>query len=203
MKKRLMICLLVFTLLLSNSFTCFADTLNVFYSDEDVIAYDPVRTLYSRLYDGFTSSDFSSYLSQGRNQWSNTGISTYGVDEVDDSTIEIYGGTRATLEDIEPDLVNYTALTVMDDYSYVGDHTYSGRTIENYEILKSIIYSPKHPATYLFTSSKYKRQFTHELGHALGWWGHSSNSSDVMYSSADSSIYTLTSRDKNHLIQNY
>ncbi|MGE5633425.1 MAG: hypothetical protein ACM3TR_20360 [Caulobacteraceae bacterium] len=203
MKKRLMICLLVFTMLLSYPLTCFADELSVFYSDEDQIGYDPVRTLYSRLYDGFTSSEFSTYLSQATTQWSNAGISAYGVDSVADSTIEVYGGTRATLEDIEPDLVNYTALTSLVDYSYVGDHTYSGRTIANYEIMKSIIYSPKHPSYYLFTSSKYKRQFTHELSHALGWLGHSLNSSDVMYSSADSSVYTLTTRDKSHLVQNY
>ena len=52
------------------------------------------------------------------------------------------------------------------------------------------------------TTDQYKKTCTHELGHALGWAGHSSNTSDIMYS-AGSSVTSLTSRDKNHLSQDY
>ena len=49
---------------------------------------------------------------------------------------------------------------------------------------------------------KLKNTVTHEMGHALGWIGHSSNSNDVMYS-VRSSISVLTSRDITHLEQVY
>ena len=43
---------------------------------------------------------------------------------------------------------------------------------------------------------------THELGHALGWRGHSSYSSDVMYTYGNG-VTTLQTRDILHLKQIY
>lgn len=43
-----------------------------------------------------------------------------------------------------------------------------------------------------------KNIVVHELGHALGFFDHSSNSSDVMYAYCHSD-FTLTQRDINHL----
>ena len=52
------------------------------------------------------------------------------------------------------------------------------------------------------TASAYIKTALHELGHSLGWEGHSSNVSDVMFGSG-SEVTTLTNRDKNHLSQVY
>lgn len=52
------------------------------------------------------------------------------------------------------------------------------------------------------TIDEYRNTCTHELGHALGWDGHSYDSSDVMYSMG-ASVTSLTVRDKNHLSQVY
>ncbi|WP_139902880.1 matrixin family metalloprotease [Clostridium thermarum] len=52
------------------------------------------------------------------------------------------------------------------------------------------------------TLNGYKKTATHELGHALGWRGHSSSTTDIMYESA-STITELTTRDKEHLMQIY
>ena len=47
-----------------------------------------------------------------------------------------------------------------------------------------------------------KKTFTHEVGHALGWFGHSAGNTDVMYAYGSQYLY-LTMRDKNHLCQIY
>lgn len=47
-----------------------------------------------------------------------------------------------------------------------------------------------------------KLECIHEVGHSLGWFGHSTLSSDIMYSYSTENI-TLTTRDKNHLVQVY
>ena len=52
------------------------------------------------------------------------------------------------------------------------------------------------------SATVYKSVTTHELGHSLGWRGHSTNSNDVMYSYY-SGTYTLTDRDRSHLRQVY
>lgn len=52
------------------------------------------------------------------------------------------------------------------------------------------------------TIEEYRNTCTHELGHALGWFGHSGNSSDIMYS-LGTSVTSLTARDVNHLSQIY
>lgn len=53
-----------------------------------------------------------------------------------------------------------------------------------------------------YTENKYKNIGIHELGHALGWDGHSANSTDVMYATVNSNT-VLTVRDKRHLQQVY
>ena len=53
-----------------------------------------------------------------------------------------------------------------------------------------------------YTLNQTKKTCTHELGHALGWIGHSGTSSDIMYQSG-SSITSLTYRDIQHLSQVY
>ena len=49
--------------------------------------------------------------------------------------------------------------------------------------------------------SNYRMQ-AHEIGHALGWYGHSTESADVM-SNGENFPTTLTDSDKNQLIQIY
>lgn len=75
---------------------------------------------------------------------------------------------------------------------------YKGKTVNNYRITSARIFTPKKT---LFTAKQYRTMFTHELGHALGYLGHSTSRSDLMHSSG--STDTLTTRDKRHLGQNY
>ncbi|MCL1807845.1 MAG: matrixin family metalloprotease [Oscillospiraceae bacterium] len=52
------------------------------------------------------------------------------------------------------------------------------------------------------TANEYKNTSTHELGHALGWSGHSSGASTIMYAYG-SSVISLTNTDTRHLKQVY
>lgn len=112
--------------------------------------------------------------------------------------IEYYGGTRA-------EIATYTGYTIPTDvagrtryyYTYEeGTWTYGSSSKTGY--LFSFIYC------YLVDDSDdYEYNVaTHELGHALGWMGHTPNSSAVMYHT-QSSVETLTAIDKNHLSQVY
>lgn len=53
------------------------------------------------------------------------------------------------------------------------------------------------------TFNNYLNICLHEMGHALGWYGHSSSSSDVMYKAIRSNNTSLTNRDINHIRQIY
>lgn len=53
-----------------------------------------------------------------------------------------------------------------------------------------------------YSTLQYRKLFTHEFGHAFGWFDHSPVVTDVMYQGSTTSDI-LTSRDKNHLLQIY
>lgn len=112
--------------------------------------------------------------------------------------IEYYGGTRS-------EITTYTGYTLPLDsagqtrYYYTaeeGTWTYGNSSKTGY--LFSFIY-----CYLLDESDDYEYNVaTHELGHALGWMGHTTNTSAVMYHT-QSNVITLTTIDKNHLSQVY
>lgn len=177
----------------------FAKELKYWYSDTNRIGKVKNHYLSYRNYKGgFTNSDFLKYLKHARSQWSAAGIKTFnGGDNQWTNTINWYGGSKKKLESIEPKLKNFAAITVI-DHTPLRTDTYKGKKIYNRKILKAKVYTPKK----LFYSAKnYRIMFTHELGHALGYLGHSTSKNDLMYSSGKKDV--LTTRDKRHLSQNY
>jgi predicted Zn-dependent protease len=52
------------------------------------------------------------------------------------------------------------------------------------------------------TANQQKNVATHEIGHALGYYGHSVRTADVMHA-YNKSEYTLTDREIAHLLQIY
>ena len=52
------------------------------------------------------------------------------------------------------------------------------------------------------TADEYKKTCVHEFGHALGFFGHASSTSAVMYHKGHSN-YQLQGLEKNHLMQVY
>lgn len=162
-------------------------------------------TIWSKMEDDSISvSDFGSYVSHARDQWKSAGINTAGVNEKSQARITIQGGTYNTLREIQSTLLSndagltsFTTATLYKEGAWkVGGTSKDGYRLSGGQVRVFIV-----KKTFNFDDS-YKKTTTHELGHALGWIGHSSNSNDIMYS-ASSSVTTLTSRDKNHLNQVY
>jgi len=184
-------------------------TLSVFHSDEAWIGFNPSRTIWSTLVNnrGFTLAEFQAYINHAQSQWARAGIHTFGVDDLPPASIQIFGGSRADLENMNAALRTRSALTVPVNWPMVGTHTFQHPTrgtlsIPNHRIDLMRVYVPRQPWYYLWWHADYYRtSFTHELGHALGWFGHSPNSQDVMHRS-DGRRPVLTIRDIEHLRQN-
>ena len=93
-----------------------------------------------------------------------------------------------------------SGLTSM-NYSQYAYLNYNGST----KMLKKMISASVFIIDNGRTEAKYNKTFTHELGHALGWLGHSSrtnNNLDIMYAYS-STVQNLTYYDKAHLNQVY
>lgn len=115
--------------------------------------------------------------------------------------IRYYGGTVAELTALGWTVSSYTAGTTeltsisMEGYWYLLTDG-SSKAGYLYSLIRGYIVDKNKPLAGATNVT------LHELGHALGWRGHSAVSSDIMYS-LSSSISLLTNRDKDHLSQVY
>lgn len=177
-------------------------TLSYWYSDSDKIARwdkSSINVNISKL-NSNASFYFINGIGHGCNQWDDTlGITLKYGSSYTSAPIKFYGGTK-------DEVSAYGDFTISSSTNGVTQRTLSvegtwkyGNTSKDGYLLSSAIgciIDKDH------TTDEYKKTCTHELGHALGWVGHSSNSSDIMYSSG-SSVTSLTTRDSNHLSQVY
>ena len=156
--------------------------------------------VYKEKLDSDASFYFLNGVSSAISEW-NTALGTniFTTTSESNADIVIYGGTTSELAALGYTLssshVGYTSW----NYSYIGHYTYRnsvklGAELNNATILiKSI--SGK-------TANGYINTCTHELGHTLGFFGHASSTSAVMYA-FDHTGYTLQTAEKNHMAQVY
>jgi hypothetical protein len=153
---------------------------------------------------GIGESAARGHLNTARNQW--IFISTTENDNKP-TTITVYDGSRTELERIDPYLQYFSCMTSYDNMNFAGYNYYVGggdREEKNvYRLTQVSVYIPKQPFLSFWNSGNYRGAYVHEIGHALGWYGHCRFNTAVMYSRSKIKNYYLTFEDRIQLIQIY
>ncbi len=156
---------------------------------------------YSETLSGFSSITFISHVNTARNAWRNAGISIDSVASESNSNFRIYGGNISDLRDIESGLPSsFDGWTKWSHSIFEGVWAYNNTNKYGQIQLSIEIFIPYDSNE---NSQFYDKVLTHEFGHGLGWRGHSNNDDDLMYHSTYSNTNSLTTRDKEHLVQVY
>lgn len=79
--------------------------------------------------------------------------------------------------------------------SYEGKWIYNGQEKNGHKVISAKGGTILGNTNWIFSVT------IHEIGHALGWCGHSSNSDDKMYAADNADKQTVTTRDLEHLAQ--
>ena len=167
------------------------------YSDSNSVgrwAFSPTITSV-KLNDNEAFGFVSAYL-YAKDAWNNAGISLAHTSSTS-ANIVCYGGTASeiyertgfSLSDTTTGLTSYSSTM----YKYLN---YNGTQYNLRNMSRATVMIKDRGATL----NQYKKTTMHEMGHALGWMGHSSYSTDVMYASS-SSVTTLSFRDIWQILQ--
>lgn len=145
-----------------------------------------------------SEASFNNYVSDAKNAWSSTlGLSFSTASSNSLADINYYAGSLSYLRTIIPSLPLDKVGATKYNLSTEGTWTFSGATVDGYVVNHAIVCIRGDVA-----SPNYTNTSLHETGHALGWIDHSKSSSDIMYTNVNSTT-SLTSSDKNQLIQVY
>ncbi len=161
-------------------------------------------SLYYKKMDSSSSFPFLTAIQQGRSQW-NSALSTSISNPSATNTsaiMQFYGGTKQQIKSLG-------CFVYVDDGGagatiYTSENESAIHYYGNQRIIEHKIWGSKS-AVLSDVGLSYNnciKTTMHEMGHALGWYGHASNSSFVMYQGR-SSVTTLKSGEKNHLSQIY
>lgn len=158
--------------------------------------------IYTENLSSNTSFNLDYYVGNGMYNWAST-VSCSKTSTQSLGNILYYGGTRAQIQSLgifsslTSDTMGYTIIK-NGDYYNKGYYTYSSSTI-NCDIYTKAYCCLIEKSR---TDSNYMKTATHELGHALGYEGHSPTSGEIMYESSYlNTTGTLTNKEKNHLKQ--
>lgn len=184
-------------------------TLNVWKSSSYTIGkWSSIPTRVNLVYSntiGDTAVPLSSITNTAVDEWNyalNTNMSCYNTGS--SGPLTMYTGTKAEMRALglfshyENDNVVGSTVTTKNFYGTwncpaIPDKAYSYTITRAYCV---VYYISGRPA------ERYANTAVHELGHALGWFGHSTSSSDVMYSNSNTRT-SLTYNEISHLRQLY
>ena len=215
MKKGVFLTVFVMTFML-----CLANTVNVnawvdlgpftyWYSDNNGIGDMSNSTIYVYTFSsgaGF-GSQISTLVNAAKTAWSSEG--TYVTGSSTNCNIFVTDMTRlaATLNGVPFDADAYTEIT---DMTLIGHATVTGLSGRKsvYAVERASISLIYDSITGSYSTNKLKALTTHEFGHALGYFGHDINSTNVNKSIMNPyidniwdlwSVNAPTSRDLNHM----
>lgn len=143
---------------------------------------------------------FLNGMNSGISKWNTaleTNISTTSSES--SANIVAYGGTISELAALGYTLSSTTLGNTSWNYTYLGHYTYGNSVRLGAKITAAEICIQDKTGK---TSDNYINTCTHELGHSLGFFGHTSSSSAIMYAFGHSGV-TLKTAEINHLKQVY
>jgi len=182
-----------------------ADYLGVVFdswnSSSDEIGYFPYSpSIYLEKKDSSATFYFEESMSSAISQWNSVlPISVTETNLPSNADIICYGLNESQYYDMigDPWPQSFAGNTVY-YRTLLGYGIYNNQPIEIYRMDNLIIYLISRG----YGESQEKMIATHELGHSLGYKGHSTTATDVMYESVHSN-YQLSSSEIAHLLQCY
>lgn len=204
MKKKQFISILLALIVMFVECKAYALSFSYWYSNSNQIGRWPlyIPVVYIHKLNSNSSFYFTQGMNQAINQWRNTldiDLSGSTSSTYWQSNLRFHGGTVAQINAYGD--ISYQSGTAGRTewiWSYEGSATFASST--------KYIYTISSAKGYVLDDGNSQNDTyqtcAHELGHSLGWDGHSSNSSDVMYKISHTQ-FTLTTRDKRHLQQVY
>ena len=158
-----------------------------------------------------TGVNFAGHMTNSQTQWGNAvnGMN-FTSSNYANANIIAYAGTRTDFIDFARDFYgmnfqnNFAGYARFAPRISVGTANFGGANRNIFQFVnnsQSVMFvASTHADGTNRTSAQIRNTTLHEFGHVMGYAGHSSNSSDVMWRSA-TSIQTLTPRDIGHLRQ--
>ena len=178
----------------------YVGTVSEWNSDSTTVAYWNQNVVFNHRILGTTENDMSGAFSSALNQWDSAlPITLSTTDQQTQATIVCYSGTVDAITD------TFEAENRMPNNPSVAGMTIASSTTEAFiSFQNEIKYLKRMTFAYLYV---YDRTavisiMIHEMGHALGYQGHSTNSFHIMREE-ESNIVTLSDSEKNHLSQAY
>ena len=177
--------------------------LNYWYSNSNAIAcWQTTPKVFSYNFSYNTGFFFDNAVNFAESQWTNAGLS---IDTTASTNHDIYilGGSKTYLEttfgiSLDDNIDGLTTYYIIPFCSIV----YNGNMNKTGYYFDGLVTSYIIDNSSNSIMSRINTTAAHELGHAIGWLGHSTNPLDIMYIYGGSET-NLTFRDKIHLTQFY
>jgi predicted Zn-dependent protease len=184
----------------STSYAATLGYLNFWDSDSSEIGrWGVTPSIYNYAVDGSMQGTLSEYVTHARTEWNNAGIPSNSTSSDSNAQIKVYGGTYTNLKAIEPSIKTTNPGLCTWFANHEGEWIAFGIYKTGYKLTAAKVYIVYTTGQ---TTNTYKMVTTHEIGHSLGWLGHTNYSSNVMYPYATEKT-SLGTQDIRHLKQVY